>query len=211
MATTTKACPNLQKSLDWCEGRPVFPGIRRRIYYIAKTQILQWPDREKDEYGRYLDAKYKGDFVLAADAVWHYIDVLVAKSQLTSEAQGEAPSQTQLNKLVAVHPGTDAEATAAAAYINNCDNVYLVQDMPGAWRVLGSEMYQAKGTVAQDLGQGATGTASTTINVEATDATAAPFYYGKVVTESGSFNADGSPVTGGGGAGGGTTAGGGGK
>ncbi len=87
---------------------------------------------------------------LAADAKWRYIDILPDKSQLTSEAQGELPSQTQLNKLVAVHPGVGADASAAAAYINNTDNVFVIEDMKGNFRVLGNDKWSTKATVAQD-------------------------------------------------------------
>jgi hypothetical protein len=44
--------------------------------------------------------------------------------------------------------------------------------------------------VTQDNGQGATGTASTTINVEATDIAPSPFYAGKIVTEDGELTLD---------------------
>lgn len=107
---------------------------------------------------------------------------------MTSEAQGELPSQTQLNKLTAVHPGVGADASAAAAYINNTDNVFLVEDMKGNFRVLGNDKWQTKATVAQDLGQGATGTTSTTINVEATDEVPAPFFVGTLETEDGDID-----------------------
>jgi hypothetical protein len=129
-----------------------------------------------------------GDFELKADAKWQYIDILPDKSQLTSEAQGELPSQTQLNKLTAVHPGVGEEASAAAAYINNNDNVFVVQDMKDKYRVVGSEKWLTKSTVAQDLGQGATGTTSTTINAEATDEVPAPFYVGTLATEDGDID-----------------------
>lgn len=188
------SCINLQKSFGWCEGTPVLPGIRRRLYYIAKSFILKWPTLAKDENGRTTSAVYTGDFVLSADATWKYIDVLPSKSQVQSEAQGEKPSQTQLNTLTAVHPGTGEDATAAAAYMNNCDNVFLIQDMTGKFRVIGSEMYDTDTTVAQDLGQGATGTASTTITCKATDVVPAPYYTGKIVTEDGEIMGDGSAV-----------------
>ena len=81
-----------------------------------------------------------------------------------------------------------AEASAAAAYINNTDNVFIVEDMKGNFRVLGNDKWQTKATVAQDLGQGATGTTSTTINVEATDEVPAPFYTGLLETEDGSID-----------------------
>lgn len=178
-------CTNIQKSLDWCMGSPELPGIKRRIFYISKSQVVKWPTFVRDEQGRITSTILNGSFTLAADAKWHFIVILADKSQLTSEAQGEIPSQTQLNKLVAVHPGVGPEATAASAYLNNSDNVFIIEDMKNNFRVVGSERWLTKTTVAQDLGQGPTGTTSTTITVEATDEIAAPFYVGTIVTEDG--------------------------
>lgn len=181
-------CTSIQKSLGWCQGTPELPGVRRRIYYIAKSEIVKYPDLPRDELGRAQSAILAGSYELAADAKWKYIDILPDKSQLTSEAQGELPSQTQLNKLTAVHPGVGAEASAAAAYINNTDNIFIVEDMKGNYRVLGNDKWTTKATVAQDLGQGATGTTSTTINVEVTDEVPAPFYVGTLDTEDGEID-----------------------
>lgn len=183
-----KTCTSIQKLLGWCQGTPELPGVKRRIYFIAKSFIVGFPQLPRDELGRSTSAVLVGDFVLMADATWKYIDILPDKSQLTSEAQGELPSQTQLNKLVAVHPGVGKEASAAVAYINNTDNVFVVEDMKGNYRVLGNDKWNTKATVAQDLGQGATGTTSTTINVEATDEVPAPFYVGKLDTEDGEID-----------------------
>lgn len=191
MSTTTNTCTNLQKSLDWCMGTPELPGIKRRIYYIAKNMIAAWPSFTRDANGRVTSSKLSGSFTLVADASWKYIVVLADKSQLTSEAQGEIPSQTQLNKLVAVHPGVGAEASAAAAYLNNSDNVFVVEDMKGKFRVVGSDRWLTKTTVAQDLGQGPTGATSTTITVEATDEIPAPFYEGTLETEDGDIDCSG--------------------
>lgn len=176
----------MQRSLAWCQGTPEYPGIKRRIYYIAKSDIVSWPALPVSLTGRPTAAVYRGNFVLSADKYWHFIDVLPDKCQVTSEAQGEMPSQTQLNKLTAVHPGVGDLASAAAAYINNADNVFLVEDMKGHFRVIGSERWDTKSTVSQDLGQGATGTAFTTINAEATDVVPAPFYLGRIELEDGS-------------------------
>ena len=186
-------CSSIQKSLGWCQGTPELPGVRSRIYYLNKGDIVAFPQLERDELGRPTSAVLKGDFKLAADAKWKYIDILPDKSQLTSEAQGELPSQTQLNKLTAVHPGVGEDASAAAAYINNTDNVFVVTDMKGNYRVLGNDKWNTKATVAQDNGQGATGTTSTTISVEATDEVPAPFYKGTLETEEGDIDcSDGS-------------------
>ena len=179
-------CSPFQKSLAWCMGTPELPGIRKRIYYISKDQIAEWPTYIRDYYNRRAKkAAYRGDFVLVADAKWKYIDILPEKSQLTSEPQGELPSQTQLNKLVAVFPGVSPEASAAACYLNNSDNVFLVEDMKGFFRVVGCRKWFTKTTVSQDNGQGPTGNTSTTINVEAPDEVPSPFYMGIIETEDG--------------------------
>ena len=91
-------CTPFQKSLAWCMGIPELPGIRRRIYYISKDQIAKWPPFNRDDNYRAKTAVLTGNFTLVADAKWKYIDILPDKSQLTSEAQGELPCQTQLNK-----------------------------------------------------------------------------------------------------------------
>ena len=169
-------------------GTPELPGIRRRIYYIAKNKIASWPAYNRDENQRTKTAALTGNFTLVADAKWKYIDILADKSQLTSEAQGEMPSQTQLNKLTAVHPGVGPEATAAACYLNNSDNVFIVEDMKGFHRVVGSDKWITKTTVSQDNGQGPTGTTSTTITVEATDEVPAPFYLGIIATDDGNID-----------------------
>lgn len=180
MPTNTNTCTNLQASLGWCEGTPELAGIRKRLYYIAKNAIAAWPALARDTNGRITSSTYTGSFTLASDANFKYIDILPDKSQLTSEPQGEYPSQTQLNKLVAVHPSVGPEATAAAAYLNNTDSIFIVQDMRGRWRVIGSDKWMTKTTVNQDNGQGAAGAASTTITVEASDECPAPFYDGRI-------------------------------
>lgn len=183
-------CTSIQKSLEWCEGTPEQPGIKRRAYYASKSKIVQWPTLPHDENGRVTAAKYNGNFTLGANATFKYIDFLPSKSQLTSDPQGEYPSQTQLNKLVMVHPGVGEDAATAAASLNNSDNVFIVEDMKGNYRVVGSEKWETKTTVAQDNGQGPTGTASTTISVEATDECVAPFYTGYILTDDGVVNDD---------------------
>ena len=187
-------CTSIQKSLAWCQGTPELPGVKRRIYYIAKSAIVQYPTLPRDENGRPTAAVLTGSFTLLTEQKWKYIDILPEKSQLTSEAQGELPRQTQLNKLPAVHPGVGSDASAAAAYINNSDNVFIVEDMKGNFRVLGNDKWQTKSTVAQDLGQGATGTTSTTISVEATDEVPAPFYVGTIDTEDGEIDCSNKPA-----------------
>lgn len=174
----------LQKSLEWCDGMPQYPGIRRRAYFCNKNLIATYPTLTRDAMGRPTTGVYSGKFELVEGAKWQYIDINPDKSQLTSEPQGEAPSQTQLNKLVLMHNGVDEEATAAAGFLNNSDTIYVVEDMAGNFRVVGNDKWPTKTTINQDNGQGTT-PAGTTINVEVTDELAAPFYTGSLDTEDG--------------------------
>lgn len=184
--TPTACSKSLNKSLRWCEGTVSMPGIKKRIYYISKSYIANWPQLAKDSTtGRLSNGVYQASFALEADRKWKFIDILADKSQLTSEPQGEAPSQTQLNKLVAVHAGVDYEASHLASCLNNDDLVFLVEDQAGFTRVVGSENWPTKTTVNQDNGQGATGNTSTTITVEATDVMPSPFYIGQIKTDDG--------------------------
>jgi hypothetical protein len=163
---------------------PQYPGIRRRAYFCNKNLIAKWPTLTRDAFGRPTSSVYSGDFELVENATFQYVDINPDKSQLTSEPQGEKPSQTQLNKLVLMHNGVDEQATAAAGFLNNSDNVFIVEDMAGNFRVVGNDKWPTLTTVNQDNGQGTT-PAGTTINVEVTDELAAPFYVGKVVTADG--------------------------
>lgn len=183
-----KNCMGLQESIGWCEGTPEPAGIRRRAYYISMGDCMSHPMIPVDENGRPISSILTGPFVLAADKTWKYIDFLPEKSQYQSDPQGEYPSQTQLDKLTMVHPGVGPEATNACVYINNTRCFFLFQDKKGRWRLIGNPDYESKNTVAQDLGQGATGTTSTTIAVEATNIVAAPFFNGTIVTEEGEIN-----------------------
>lgn len=195
MENNTNTCSALQQSLGWCQGTPELPGIKRRLYYVSKGEIVKFPSLPRDAKGRVTSSVLTGNYELKADQKWKHIDILPDKSQLTSDAQGEFPSQTQLNKLTALHPGVGKEASAAAAYLNNTDNVFIVEDMKGNFRVLGNDKWMTKSTVAQDLGQGATGSTSTTINVEATDEVPAPFYVGTLDTEDGEINCGGDAAS----------------
>ena len=43
-----KVCTSIQKSLGWCQGTPELPGVKRRIYYLAKSEIVVFPQLPRD-------------------------------------------------------------------------------------------------------------------------------------------------------------------
>ena len=182
-------CQSIIKSMGWCPGRAVKPGIRRRVYGISADQIIGWPTIQRDTFGRVTSSIVKGNFSLVEDAVWAVFEHIPNKAEFKSETQGEYPSQTFKVTASIVHPGVDdAAATATAALLNsNC--VFLVEDMDGNFRIIGSEDYDTVVTTSRDNGQGPTGTAGTTISIEASMDVDAAFYVGEIVTEEGTVQA----------------------
>ena len=146
-------CSLLLKSLGWCYGTPVKPGIRRRVYGIDGSKIVKWPTFTRDELGRITSAIMQGNFELAEGAKWAYIDHLPDKASFKSETQGEPPSQSFKVTAEIVHPGVGQEAAEATASLLNSNMVFLVQDMMGNYRVIGSEDYDTLATSSRDNGQ----------------------------------------------------------
>ncbi len=182
-------CQTILNSLKWCQGKPVKPGIRRKAYAIPVDQILKFPSIQRDELGRVKTPVLKGNFSLVEDAVWAVIEHLPNKAEFKSETQGEYPSQSFKVTATLVHPGVDKAAALATASFLNKNCVFLIEDMEGNYRMIGSEDYDTTITSNRDNGQGPTGTAGTTISIEATMDLDAAFYIGEITTEDGTVQA----------------------
>lgn len=192
MECTTKS---IYESLNFCDGQTVLPGIKPKVYFLPKSKILSWPKLPQiSEAEKMSDlAKLKGSFVLEADCKWRTLKALTTKSNATSETQGEYPSVTALNKATLKYPGTDEEAAGFARQAMSDDLVYLIQQRSGKFRVLGSESFETTTKPSLAMGEGNTGEAGTTLEIEATDICFAPFYEGKIETEDGNISGvDGS-------------------
>lgn len=188
MASSSSTCQSVLKSMKWCEGKFVKPGIRRRAFGIAADQIMKWPKYSRDDLGRVTSSVLSGKFVLKEGAKWQQFDHLPAKAVFKSESQGEYPSQSFKVNASLVHPGVGEAAADATASLLNTNAVFLVEDMEGRFRLLGSEDYDSVVTTSRDSGQGPTGSANTTVNIETSMEVDAPFYEGEIVTEDGTIN-----------------------
>ena len=193
-----KECTNaaLYDSLPFCKGKTILPGIRSRMYYLPKRDIVSWPtlpDTAKTDMSEL--ATYEGNFTLASDKCWNFIGLVDNKGKIESESQGDKPARSFINKTSVVHPETDEYATGFARQANSDDFVYLIQVRNGKFRVLGCEAFSTDTKPKQDSGEGVTGDFGTTLDIEATDACPAPYYKGKIVTKEGIIDAaTGQPV-----------------
>lgn len=189
MAINTNKCFASLTALKYCQGTPVTPGVKKRAFYASVGNIVGWPTIPVDELGRPTSAIYEGKFLLAEGIKWLPLDHLPGKAEFKSEAQGEEPSRTFKVTGSFLHPNIDENASTASTSLLNTRVVVLVEDMKGRWRVIGCEQYDgALVSPSRDNGQGATGSAGTTIAVEADDPVDAPFYTGPIDTEDGIIN-----------------------
>lgn len=185
-------CTNaaLYESLSFCKGKPILPGIRSRMYFIPKRDIVSWPELPEVATSNMAElATYKGNFTLAAEKYWQYIDLIDNKGKIESESQGDYPARSFLNKTSVVHPETNEGATGFCRQANADDFVYLTQVRNGKFRVLGNEAFPTDTKPKQDSGEGVTGDFGTTIEVEVTDVCPAPFYVGEILTKEGTIDA----------------------
>jgi len=183
-------CDNIKyQGLNWCDGAINLPGIKQDVYAIAKRDIVKWPVLPVASLTDMASlATYEGNFLLAANAKFQKVGIIVDKSPVTSASQGTRPSKTFLNTGTFVHAGTGPLATGFAKQANNDDLVYLFAQKDNQWRVLGNDMFQTDTEVEQNLGGAATDEKYTKLTCKVTDICPAPFYTGEIVTEDGIIN-----------------------
>lgn len=176
--------------MGWQGGKTNLPGLKRIIYAISTDNIKKWPVLPDSDVAAE-NSTYTGSFELVTDAVFSKITVIQRKNSLGSEPQGEKESTTVMNKLSVKHAGTDEEAVSFQKKANRDNLIFIVQDMGGKFRVVGSDMFETTTKVSINLGSDATSEKATSIEVEAVDS-CLPFYKGNIMTADGDIN---PPVT----------------
>lgn len=166
---------NLYESMTWCPGASRTPGIRKRLFFIPKKDIVQWPAVSK--------GKYTGNFTLAQGKYWKFMDVVVNDSKFSAESQGEYPSKTFRQHGEFFYPGLESDITDFESMAINDDLVYLVQQSSGDFKVLGSEAYPTDTNCSSDSGSGATDKIGVTITPECDSLTDLLVYSGAIMTD----------------------------
>lgn len=178
--------------VKWLDGTFEPAGIRRRLWYIAESDVEIFPffdtptegiplthangeQASFNVFSSVLRPAYATPMKLKPGFKMRCIDFLPEKSKFTSESTGEYPSQTVTDKLVLFHPGVGAIATMAQTYLHNRRCYFIFEDAKGRLRMVGHPLFPIKSTVNIDSGEGAQGTPGTTITIEAGNYFAAPF------------------------------------
>lgn len=198
-STPSSACKGarLYDSLRHCKGTPVVPGIRRKVYFIPKDDIVAWPTLPKTPAQGGTAAKMAdlgtltGNFTLASDKKWRVIDTVVSESSISGEPQGEPPYALYVNKATFKHPGNGAEGVGFAQQALADDFVYLVQQQDGRFRLVGNEMFETSTQAKWESGSsGSTDKAGMTIEVSVNALSLPPFYPGEIITEEGKISGE---------------------
>lgn len=182
MSCTTKS---LYKSIEACPGKKLMPGIRRRLYYKNRRAIANFPklpdadDENVNDMAKL--AQYNGDFTLAADEYWQFIDLKDEASNVTFEPVGENGSKLYNNQANAIVAGQDDEVKGFARQALNDDIVYVYQDRAGKFCVLGNEMFECHTSPSGDTAAEATGAITTTFAIQCYDECPVPTYTGKLL------------------------------
>lgn len=174
---------DLYKSILKCAGQRYMPGIRPKVYFILKENIVAWPSVVNEVTTDMGDiAKTSGNFSLAASKKWQRLDLVDLKSNFHAASQGEAPSKTYLNTVTLVVGGTGEEITGFMKAANNDALVYLVQQRDGKFRLVGNAAFDVDTSCEQESGANITDNAQTTVSLSVTDDCPCPFYTGKIET-----------------------------
>lgn len=181
MTCTTKT---LYKSIAACPGQKNLPGVRRRIYYIERSSIAEFPKLPKAGDNNVTEmaqlAQYKDDFILKTDKFWNCIDLKDESSNVTFEPVGEDGSQLYNNQANFVVAGQNDEVKGFSRQALDEDIVYVYQDRGGKFCVLGNEMFMCHTKPSGDTAAEVTGAVTTTFAIQCYDECPVPTYLGKL-------------------------------
>ena len=124
-----------------------------------------------------------GDFTLAADKFWQFIDLKDESSNVTYESVGENGSKLFLNKVNAIVAGMKDAVKGFARQANNDDLVFLYQNRDGSFCLVGNEMFKTSTSPSGDTGSEATGAITSTFDIQAYDECPVPTYLGKILID----------------------------
>lgn len=180
MSCNTKS---IYASVEACPGKKSLPGIRRRLYFINKADIVAYPTLPTTDTANVtMDklAQYEGDFTLAESKVFNFIDLKDEASNVTFESVGEDGSKLFNNQANAIVVGMEDDVKGLARQANNDDILYLYQNRDGAFCVLGNEMFKTHTTPSGETAAEATGSVTTTFAIQVYDDCPVPTYVGKI-------------------------------
>lgn len=172
---------DLYADIEFCRGNATRPGVKPYILGIKKSNITTFP-KPRGTAAANLEgvAVISENFVLKTGTGWHRTELVPNVNSIGGESQGEWPSKSFLNTVVATMAGSGAKATGYASLLNNDDMIFLVPTRKGGFRLLGCEEEHVDVAVSQQSGQANGDQNQTQLTLTVTDDVLPPYYIGTI-------------------------------
>lgn len=175
-------------SIEACPGKKSLAGIRRRLYYIEKAAVVAFPSLpDIDGNDMAALAVLSGQFTLAADKYFKFIDLKDEASNVTFEPVGENGSKIYNNQANAIVTGMGDEVKGFCRQALNDDLIYVYQNRDGKFCVIGNEAFTCHTSPSGDTGSDPTGAITTTLAIQCYDEAPVPSFEGKLYYASGKY------------------------
>lgn len=168
--------------LDYLRNKPNIPGIKAYVYFAPKADILTWPTlaaapASLADLGQYA----AGNIVMKTGKQFFKIGTVSQKGKADSETQGEAGSQSFVNKLTFQASSLEPAYVGFASKAIYDDLVYIVVDaFTGVKRMMGNEEFETVTKVTATTGDSPTSSKGLTVTAEVPDIAPLLIYQGEI-------------------------------
>jgi hypothetical protein len=166
--------------LTWADGEENMGGVKVTAYYALAADIETFPVLPTSPATAADEVTLDGNFVMKAGKYFHKIYCTMQTGEVVDENQGEADGQSFVHKATLFYPGTKVEALAFAKNANNSNMIFVIEEVTGQMRVVGSEAIPAKVKPSFTTGKAYADRKGMTLEVTSYGYTPAPVYTGYI-------------------------------
>lgn len=169
--------------LPWTDNKKNMAGIKTIGYYAPVSEIDNFPELPSNPTSAAEEVTLEGSpgFTFAVGKFFRKLYLTFETSEIKDDNQGERDGQSFKHTAEFFFPGTEAEALAFAANVNNTGMVFIFEEVSGGnRRVIGSKAIPAMVKCSFTTGKAVTDRKGMTVTVEGYGYTPAPLYDGVI-------------------------------
>lgn len=167
--------------LEWSDNKKNMGGIKTTAYYAPVSEIDVFPELPANPATPEDEVTLDGRFIFDSGKFFRKLYLTMETSEVKDENQGERDGQSFKHTAEFFFPGTEAEALAFAANVNNTGMVFIFEEISGGnRRVIGSAAIPARVMCSFTTGKATADRKGMTVTVEGYGYTPAPLYDGAI-------------------------------
>ena len=167
--------------LEWADNKKNMAGIKTIGYYAPVSEIDNFPELPANPTTAAQEVTLDGRFTFLSSKFFRKLYLTFETSEIKDENQGERDGQSFKHIAEFFFPGTEAEALAFAANVNNTGMVFIFEEVSGGnRRVIGSRAIPAMVKCSFTTGKAVTDRKGMTVTIEGYGYTPAPLYDGVI-------------------------------